>query len=88
MTPREQLERMVKRYNFSHTELALHLGVSRAAVSHWLSGTREVPDSIKRMLEILGMIEALAPSMHWQLVLQSKYRAEVERSVRPVKTDH
>jgi transcriptional regulator with XRE-family HTH domain len=52
----------------SHADLAEYLGVPQTTLSNWQNGTRTPSQSCLRLLDVLGTIEALAPTIHAALL--------------------
>lgn len=50
MTPLA-LNQYLQRCDLSHEEFALILGVTKGAVAHWLSGRRDVPELVVRLID-------------------------------------
>lgn len=71
MTTRETLQALQARLCLTAPALAAYLGVPVPTVRKWLSGTREPPASVARLLEVLGLVEALVPELHANLIKRS-----------------
>lgn len=63
-----QLRELVSRLQLSDTRAAIYLGVPVATYRKWHAGTRAPAAVAVRLLDVLGMIEALAPGMHAHLI--------------------
>jgi transcriptional regulator with XRE-family HTH domain len=66
--PSDRLKAIADRLGLDDTRLAKYLGVSVSTLRHWTIGTREPAAVVDRLLDVLGMMEALAPSLHAQLL--------------------
>lgn len=56
------------RLGLDEARAAAYLGVPVFTFRKWATGTRKPAASAVRLLEVLGMIEALAPALHAGLV--------------------
>ena len=56
------------RHNLSELATAEYLGVTVHALRKWTNGTRAPESSALRLIEVLGMVEALAPALHAALL--------------------
>lgn len=81
----ETLEGLRTRHRMNQAEFAIYLGCTQSAVNLWLSGRRSVPQSTARIVEIMRMLETLAPDIHQQFVHQAKLRHEINKRVKPRK---
>lgn len=63
-----QLRDLVSRLQLSDTRAAAYLGVPVTTYRKWINGTRAPGAVAVRLLDVLGMIEALAPGMHAHLI--------------------
>ena len=52
------------RLGLSQQSAADYLGVTIHAYRKWRNGTRAPESSALRLIEVLGMVEALAPALH------------------------
>ena len=52
------------RHNLSEAATADYLGVTVHALRKWANGTRAPESSALRLIEVLAMVEALAPGLH------------------------
>ena len=64
----DRLKAIANRLSLDDTRLAEYLGVSVSTLRHWTIGTRAPGAAVDRLLDVLGMMEALAPSLHAQLL--------------------
>lgn len=71
MTTRETLQALQARLGLTAPALAAYLGVPVPTVRKWIAGTREPPASVVRLLKVLGLIEALVPQLHANLIERS-----------------
>ncbi len=54
----------VDRLNLDEPRAAAYFGVPVFTVRKWLTGQREPGAAVARLVEVLGMVEALAPALH------------------------
>jgi DNA-binding transcriptional regulator YiaG len=48
--------------------MADYLGVPLPTYRNWRDGHREPPAAVNRLLDVLGIVEALAPAIHEQIL--------------------
>ena len=60
----EQLEQMLNRLNLTEEQGAEYLGVSIYTFKKWLTGQRKPNASAIRLVEVLQLIEVLAPELN------------------------
>lgn len=58
----------VDRLTLTDSQAADYFGVPVFTVRKWLTGEREPGAAVARLVEVLGLVEALAPSLHSSLV--------------------
>lgn len=68
MTTAQTLRATLERLNLDEIKGAQYLGVPVHTLRKWLNGTRRPSASALRLLEVLGTIEALNPSLHASFV--------------------
>jgi len=56
------------RLNFDESQAAAYLGVPVPTFRKWISGERQPNASVFRLIEVLGIIETLAPAIHDSLL--------------------
>ncbi|MFQ5940430.1 MAG: transcriptional regulator [Nitrososphaerales archaeon] len=60
-------QQLIRHYKFNQTEVAKLLGVTQAAINHYISGSRaknEVTKKIRRDKQIMSMINEIAESLN------------------------
>lgn len=72
------------RLDLSPAEMADYLGVPIYTLRKWESGERQGSATLLRLLDILGMVEALAPALHDSLIVSNEKSV---MSKNPVSTD-
>lgn len=64
----ERIRALMARKHMSQAQMARYLGVPQGTIGNWLAGTRVPNKSVLRLLDVLGILEALAPAIHDALV--------------------
>lgn len=59
-----QVRATVDRLELDEVQAAAYFGVPVFTVRKWLTGEREPGAAVARLLEVLGVVEALAPNLH------------------------
>ena len=54
-------------HGWTEAQMACYLGVRVGTYRNWEKGRRAVPDTVVRLVEVLALIEALAPEIHKML---------------------
>ena len=54
----------IARLNLDETRAADYLGVPVFTLRKWTTGERQPGAAVMRLLDVLGMVEALAPALH------------------------
>jgi DNA-binding transcriptional regulator YiaG len=54
----------VDRLGLDETQAAAYFGVPVFTVRKWINGDREPGAAVARLLQVLGMLEAVAPALH------------------------
>lgn len=57
-----------QRLGLSQPRMANYLGVSIPVYQSWETGLRDPSASVLRLLDVLGLVEALAPGVHAELM--------------------
>ena len=60
----ERVRHTLERLHLDDTRGAEYLGVPVFTVRKWITGEREPGAAVARLLDVLGMVEALAPALH------------------------
>lgn len=68
------------RLDLSPAELADYLGVPIYTLRKWESGERGSSAAVMRLLDVLGMVEALAPALHESFLPPKPRHVEKSRS--------
>jgi len=62
----------IERLQLTDNQAANYLGVPVHTLRTWLTGEREPGAATHKLIEILGMLEALAPALHESLLPRGK----------------
>ncbi len=60
----ERVRQTLERLNLDDTRGAAYLGVPVFTVRKWITGEREPGAAVARLLDVLGLVEAMAPALH------------------------
>ena len=60
----ERVRQTLERLHLDDTRGAAYLGVPVFTVRKWITGEREPGAAVARLLDVLGMVEAMAPALH------------------------
>jgi DNA-binding transcriptional regulator YiaG len=60
----ERVRHTLDRLHLDDTRGAAYLGVPVFTVRKWITGEREPGAAVARLLDVLGMVEAMAPALH------------------------
>jgi post-segregation antitoxin (ccd killing protein) len=60
----ERVRQTLERLHLDDTQGAAYLGVPVFTVRKWITGEREPGAAVARLLDVLGMVEAMAPALH------------------------
>jgi DNA-binding transcriptional regulator YiaG len=63
-TVAQRVRQTVDRLNLDEGQAAAYFGVPVYTVRKWCTGEREPGAAVARLLEVMGMLEALAPNLH------------------------
>ncbi len=66
------LQALQDRLGLSAPAMAAYVGVPVPTWRKWIAGQRSPPAALWRLIEILGLIEALVPDLHSQLMDRSR----------------
>ena len=68
----EQIKSTIERLQLTDNQAADYLGVPVFTLRKWLTGEREPGAATHKLIEVLGMLEALAPALHESLLPRGK----------------
>ncbi len=64
----ERIKATIERLGLNEQQASEYLGVPVPTLRKWCTGEREPGAATYRLLDVLGMVEALAPSIHQSLL--------------------
>jgi len=67
-----RLRALRERLGLTPGQAAAYLGVPLATWRHWHDGMRSPPAAVERLLDVLGVVEALAPDIHARLLPEKR----------------
>lgn len=68
LAPRPEFAALMTRLGFDEPRAAAYLGVPVYTLHKWVTGERSPNAAVLKLLDVLGMIEALAPALHDSLI--------------------
>ena len=75
------------RFGFDDSQAAAYMGVPVPTFRKWLSGERTPNASALRLLEVLGVIETLAPALHASFMPDPLVKPKRGRPVKKVHVE-
>ena len=64
----ERIRAVMARRGMSQAQMGRYLGVPQGTIGNWLGGTRAPNKVVDRLLDVLAMVEILAPNIHDHLL--------------------
>jgi len=64
----ERIRALMARTGWTALATARYLGVPHNTLGSWITGKRRPSRAVKRLLDVLGIVEALSPSVHEALM--------------------
>lgn len=83
-----QVVQTVERLGLSEVQAAQYFAVPVYTVRKWLTGEREPGAAVARLLEVMGLLEALAPNIHQSFLVNLAPRPVRGRRVTPKPPEH
>jgi hypothetical protein len=81
----ERVRHTLDRLNLDEPRAAVYLGVPVFTVRKWINGEREPGAAVARLLDVLGMVEAMAPALHGSFLPPELGHVKKSRSKRSTK---
>jgi hypothetical protein len=78
----ERVRQTLDRLNLDEPRAAVYLGVPVFTVRKWINGEREPGAAVARLLDVLGMVEAMAPALHGSFLPPELGHVKKSRSKR------
>lgn len=87
-TVADRVKQTVDRLGLSDQQAAQYFAVPVFTVRKWLTGEREPGAAVARLLEVLGLLEALAPNIHQTFLVDLAPRVKRGRPGKPSPADN
>jgi hypothetical protein len=87
-TVAERVRQTVDRLKLDEVQAAQYFGVPVFTVRKWCTGEREPGAAVARLLEVMGMLEALAPNLHQTFLVNLTPRPTRGRRATPSPADN
>ena len=84
----DQVVQTVERLGLSEAQAAQYFAVPVFTVRKWLTGEREPGAAVARLLEVMGLLEALAPNLHQTFLVDLAPRVKRGRPAKPSPADN
>ena len=81
----ERVRHTLERLHLDDTRGAEYLGVPVYTVRKWITGEREPGAAVARLLDVLGMVEALAPALHGSFMPLEPVHVKKSRTKKEIK---
>jgi hypothetical protein len=87
-TVAERVRQTVDRLSLDEGQAAAYFGVPVYTVRKWCRGEREPGAAVARLLEVMGMLEALAPNLHQTFLVNLAPRPIRGKRATPSPSDN
>jgi plasmid maintenance system antidote protein VapI len=84
----ERVRHTLERLHLDDTRGAEYLGVPVYTVRKWITGEREPGAAVARLLEVMGLLEALAPNLHQTFLVNLAPRPTRGKRATPSPSDN
>ena len=81
----ERIKHTLERLHLDDTRGAAYLGVPVFTVRKWITGEREPGAAVARLLDVLGMVEAMAPALHGSFMPSEPVQVKKSRTKKENK---
>jgi DNA-binding transcriptional regulator YiaG len=81
----ERVRHTLERLHLDDTRGAAYLGVPVFTVRKWISGEREPGAAVARLLDVLGIVEAMAPALHGSFMPAESVQVKKSRTKKDNK---
>jgi DNA-binding transcriptional regulator YiaG len=82
----ERVKQTLERLHLDDTRGAEYLGVPVYTVRKWITGEREPGAAVARLLDVLGMVEAMAPALHGSFMPDQSVQVKKSRTKKENKS--
>jgi hypothetical protein len=79
----ERVKHNLERLHLDDTRGAAYLGVPVFTVRKWITGEREPGAAVARLLDVLGIVEAMAPALHGSFMPPEINHVKKSRTEKP-----
>lgn len=86
-TVADQVVQTVERLGLNDVQAAQYFAVPVFTVRKWMTGEREPGAALARLLEVMGLLEALAPNLHQTFLVNLAPRVKRGRPAKPSPAD-
>lgn len=86
-TVADQVVQTVERLGLNDAQAAQYFAVPVYTVRKWMTGEREPGAAVARLLEVMGLLEALAPNLHQTFLVNLAPRVKRGRPAKPSPAD-
>jgi len=83
-TVAERVRQTVDRLNLDEPRAADYFGVPVFTVRKWCTGEREPGAAVARLLDVLGMVEAMAPALHGSFLPAQSVHVKKSRTKKEI----
>jgi DNA-binding transcriptional regulator YiaG len=80
----ERVRHTLERLHLDDTRGAAYLGVPVYTVRKWITGEREPGAAVARLLDVLGMVEAMAPALHGSFMPDQSTHVKKSRTKKEI----
>jgi hypothetical protein len=80
----ERVRHTLERLHLDDTRGAAYLGVPVFTVRKWITGEREPGAAVARLLDVLGMVEAMAPALHGSFLPAQSVHVKKSRTKKEI----
>lgn len=79
-----QVVQTVERLGLSEAQAAQYFAVPVYTVRKWITGEREPGAAVARLLDVLGMVEAMAPALHGSFMPSEPVQVKKSRTKKEI----
>ena len=80
----ERVRHTLERLHLDDIRGAEYLGVPVYTVRKWITGEREPGAAVARLLDVLGMVEAMAPALHGSFLPAQSVHVKKSRTKKEI----
>jgi DNA-binding transcriptional regulator YiaG len=83
-TVAQRVRQTVDRLSLDEFQAAAYFGVPVFTVRKWITGEREPGAAVARLLDVLGMVEAMAPALHGSFLPAQSVHVKKSRTKKEI----